>query len=55
MARLLIGKSILDLDVGEEENDVIRNVSNESDGAPLVQTAGSELSDGLDRGQRGVC
>lgn len=54
MTRLLIGQSILDLDVGEEEDDVVRDVSNESDGAPLVETAGSELSDGLNRRQRRV-
>ena len=54
MTRLHIGESILDLDVGEEEDDVVRDVSNESDGAPLVQTAGSKLSDGLNRRQRRV-
>ena len=54
MTRLLIIQSILDLDVGEEEDDVVRDVSNESDGAPLVETAGSELSDGLNRRQRRV-
>lgn len=54
MTRLLISQSILDLDVGEEEYDIVWNVSKESDGASLVQTAGSELSDGLNRRQRRV-
>lgn len=54
MTRLLISKSILDLDVGEEEDDVVRNVSNERDGASLVKTAGSKLLDGLERRQRRV-
>ena len=54
MTRLLISKSILDLDIGEEEDDVVGNVSNKSDGASLVQTAGSELLDGLKRRQRRV-
>lgn len=54
MTRLLIGESILDLNVGEEEDDVVWNISNESDRASLVQTAGSELSDGLNRRQRRV-
>jgi hypothetical protein len=52
VSRFLVGESILDLNVGEEEDDVVRDIANKSDGASLVQTARSELLDGLERRKR---